>query len=241
MCVLFFAYRVDPRNPLLLLANRDEFYERPTAAASFWHDAPEINAGRDLVHGGTWLGVTKRGRVAAVTNYRDPAAPRGGASRGRLVVDYLRGDLSPCEYLDEVRAAKADYAGFNLLVGEINREVNALAYYSNREDHVRELGPGIYGLSNHLLDTPWPKVEKGKAELSRLLAEDEPRTARFFELLGDRATAEDADLPDTGIGYEREKLLSAVFIETAVYGTRSSTVVRIDDRFDVSLEEIVHV
>lgn len=235
MCVIFFAYRQHAEYPLVLLANRDEFYARPTEAANYWNDFPEIFAGRDLVHGGTWLGVTKPGRFAAVTNFRDPFAPTGTISRGNLVGDFLKSTDSVEEYLGKIRASAADFSGFNLLVGEINAKNQTLGYYSNRAEEIKILAPGIYGLSNHLLDTPWRKVEKGKAELLKLIQNTEKE--KFFEILSDRSLAEDAELPDTGIGYEREKLLSAIFIETPVYGTRSSSVVLVDKNYEISLEE----
>lgn len=237
MCVIFFAYQNHPEYPLILLANRDEFYERPTAKARFWEDAPQIFAGRDLVHGGTWLGITKTGRFAAVTNYRDPSAERGKFSRGNLVGDFLKNDQAVEEYLQKIQKRAAEFSGFNLLVGEINANFQTLGYYSNREDKIKILAPGIYGLSNHLLDTPWRKVEKGKAELSGILRGGEIRSDKFFEILNDKSLAVDDDLPDTGIGFEREKLLSAIFIETPVYGTRSSSVVLIGKDYGISLDE----
>jgi uncharacterized protein with NRDE domain len=237
MCVIFFAYRHHAEYPLVLLANRDEFYERPTAAAHFWEDAPQIYAGRDLVRGGTWLGVTKSGRFAAVTNYRDPGAPQGKFSRGDLVGDFLKTEEPVEDYLTKIRSAGADFSGFNLLVGEINSRTKTFGYYSNRADKVKILAPGIYGLSNHLLDTPWRKVEKGKSELSALLRNKETEKSKFFDILSDKTFADDKELPDTGIGYEREKLLSAIFIETPVYGTRSSSLVMIDKNYEISLDE----
>lgn len=237
MCVIFFAYRKHPRYPLILLANRDEFYERPTTRAAVWADHPEIYAGRDLVHGGTWLGITKTGRFAAVTNYRDPAAPTGKHSRGDLVGDFLKSRVSVADYLAEISARAADFSGFNLLVGEINSKTQTVGYYSNRQHEIKILEPGIYGLSNHLLDTPWRKVEKGKAALTKLVENDGFEKEKFLEILGDKTLAEDPDLPDTGIGFEREKLLSAIFIETPVYGTRSSSLVTIDKNFEISLDE----
>ncbi len=237
MCVIYFAYRQHPEFPLILLANRDEFYERPTAKAEFWEDAPQIFAGRDLVHGGTWLGITKTGRFAAVTNYRDPSAERGKISRGELVGDFLKNAESVEDYLQKIKNRAADFSGFNLLVGETNANFQTLGYYSNREDKIKILAPGIYGLSNHLLDTPWRKVQKGKAELSGILRSGKFENDKFFEILSDKTLADDAELPDTGIGFEREKLLSAIFIETPIYGTRSSSLVLIDKNFKISLDE----
>ncbi len=237
MCVIFLAYQQHSEFPLILLANRDEFYERPTAPAHFWEDAPEIFAGRDLVFGGTWLGITKSGRFAAVTNYRDPFAPKGEVSRGDLVSKFLKTDDSVEKFLTEIRKKATDYSGFNLIVGEMNGQNNEIGYYSNREDRIRILENGIYGLSNQLLDTPWPKVTRGKDEFEKLLATGEVKNDKFIEILGDKTLADDQDLPDTGIGYEREKLLSAIFIETPVYGTRSSCIVLIDKNFEITLDE----
>jgi uncharacterized protein with NRDE domain len=240
MCVIFFAYGRHPEYPLILLANRDEFYERPTAAAGFWEDFPEIYAGRDLVHGGTWLGITRSGRFAAVTNFRDPKAPAGKFSRGDLVGDFLKNDEPVEDYLAKIQARAAEFSGFNLLVGEINAEKQSLGYFSNRADKIKILAPGIYGLSNHLLDTPWRKVTKGKAELTDLLQTGGFEKDKSFEILGDRTLAADAELPETGIGFEREKLLSAIFIETPVYGTRSSSLVLANKDFEISLEEKIY-
>lgn len=237
MCVLFFAYKAHPEYPLILLANRDEFYERPTAKAQNWEDFSEIFAGRDLVHGGTWLGVTKSGRFAAVTNYRDPNAPTGSISRGNLVSDFLKSEETVENYLMKIQKNAADYSGFNLLVGEINARKNEIGYYSNREDRIKFLEKGIYGLSNHLLDTPWRKVQKGKDELAKLLQTAEINQNDLFEILNDKTLADDKDLPETGIGYEREKPLSAIFIETPIYGTRSSSLVLSDKDYKISLDE----
>ena len=237
MCVIFFAFKQHSEYPLILLANRDEFYERPTAAAGFWQDAPNIFAGRDLVHGGTWLGITRSGRFAAVTNYRDPSAAKGKFSRGDLVSDFLKTNESVEDYLRKVQKNANAFSGFNLLVGEFSSQIQTLGYYSNREDKVKILAPGIYGLSNYLLDTPWRKVNKGKAELTEFLQNGELEIERFFELLNDKSLADDADLPDTGIGFEREKLLSAIFIETPIYGTRSSSVVLVNKANEISLDE----
>ncbi len=238
MCVIFIAYKVRADYPLILLANRDEFYERPTAEAHFWHDAPAVFAGRDLVHGGTWLGITKSGRFASVTNYRDPNAPKGKISRGDLVSDFLKTDESVENYLGKIQKNADEFSGFNLLVGEINGQNNALGYYSNREDKIKFLKAGIYGLSNQLLDTPWCKVEKGKAEFAELLQQKDFDKNKYFQLLQDKSLAADDDLPKTGISYEREKLLSAIFIETPIYGTRSSSLVVIDRDYQISLDEI---
>jgi len=226
MCLILFAYRAHPEYRLVLAANRDEFHDRPSAPAGFWSDAPNVLAGRDLRSGGSWLGITRTGRFAAVTNYRDPRellAPRSDApSRGELVSSFLRGSDSPVAYLAALAGRAGAYHGFNLLVGD--RE--SLYWFSNRAGAApRRLQPGIYGLSNHLLDTPWPKVVRGREALRDALAAAAPLDEEpLFRLLADRAAAADQELPDTGVGIERERLLSAPFIASAEYGTRASTV-----------------
>lgn len=241
MCVIYFAYRHHSDYPLILAANRDEFYARPTQAARYWDDFPFIFAGRDLVAGGTWLGVTRSGRFAAVTNYRDMQALPGEQSRGDLVADFLKMEEPADEYMEEVRSREDKYSGFNLLVGEINADRNEMFYFSNRGEDVRKLDAGIYALSNHLLDTPWPKVASGRMRFSELISGDDILKPKLFELLADESVAEDDELPDTGIGYEREKLLSAIFIKTPIYGTRSSTFLTIDENFSFDLDEKVFV
>ena len=166
MCLLIFAHQLSADYPLMVAANRDEFYARPTAPAAFWPEYPGLLAGRDLEQGGTWMGVTREGRFAAVTNYRDPdvamPAPR---SRGELPLDYLAGSTTPASYLAELAKRGGEYAGFNLLVGDRD----SLWYFANSGGQApRALSPGLYGLSNARLDTPWPKVERGKAMLLSL-------------------------------------------------------------------------
>ncbi|REJ77629.1 MAG: NRDE family protein [Acidobacteria bacterium] len=240
MCTILFSYRQHEETPLILLANRDEFYERPTQKAGRWDDAPGVFAGRDMVAKGTWLGVTDSGKIAAVTNYREPGQEKGTRSRGRLVSDFLTSDTSTREYLEKIERSAGDYSGFNLLVGELNNGTTSLFYFSNRGNGIRELGPGLYGISNHLLDTPWPKVERGKARLKEVI-DDGFQKEDLFGVLTDRTLAEDEDLPDTGVGYIKEKILSPIFIETPIYGTRSSTIVTYSDNKGMELEERVHV
>lgn len=239
MCVIFFAYNFHPEFPLILLANRDEFYDRPTASAHYWKDYPEILAGRDLVGGGTWLGVTKHGRFAAVTNYRDPNGVTGKFSRGNLVADFLKSGKPAENYLKDVQNKAQEFSGFNLLVGEINSQKNDFFYFSNRSEKIEKLESGLYGLSNHLIDTPWQKVGKGKNLLAQLLRNKPIKKESFFKLLRDDTLAEDAVLPNTGIGYEKEKALSAIFIKTPVYGTRCSTVLTFDENLHPVFEERV--
>jgi uncharacterized protein with NRDE domain len=241
MCVIYFAYNFHPDHPLVLIANRDEFYDRQTVAAGYWDDHPEIFGGRDLVGGGTWLGITRGGRIAAVTNYREPGAAKGSISRGDLVAGFLKSYTSPEDYLTQIDERRSHYSGFNLLVGEFSPEQNGLFYFSNRGDGIRKIIPGVYGLSNHLLDTAWPKVRDGKTRFRDLLSSSPLKTEPLFELLEDESLATDAELPDTGIDYEREKALSAIFIKTPNYGTRSSTVVTFDNHFEGRLEERVFV
>lgn len=241
MCIIFIAFEARGDFPLILAANRDEFYDRPTAAAGWWDDAPEIFAGRDLVGGGTWLGMSRSGRFAAVTNYRDPAGKIGTLSRGALVTDFLRGNLPAREYLEVVRAYADDFSGFNLLAGEMSETRRELFYYSNRGGEVRVLERGIYGLSNHLLDTPWPKVAGGKARFEGFVSSYEFDKEDYFGLLADEALAADETLPDTGVEREIERVLSAIFIKTPVYGTRCSTVLTIDRELSFELDERVFV
>ena len=233
MCTLLLAYEAHPRYRLILAANRDEFYQRPTAAAGFWEEDGHLFAGRDLLHGGSWLGVTSAGRIAALTNYREPKQGEHRPSRGRLVSEYLRGELSPEEYLQALRGQARAYSGYNLLLGDPDR----LYCYSNKSDQIVSITPGVHGLSNHLLDTPWPKVVRGRDALARLLAEDDFSLEALFAILADSTRAADLELPDTGVGLEMERLLSSIFIAGEHYGTRSSTVILVDRERQASFVE----
>lgn len=227
MCLILFAWKLHDRFPLVLAANRDEFYERPSAPAAFWDDAPDVLAGRDLKRGGTWLGITRTGRLAAVTNYRDPASLKQDApSRGELVSDYLRGREDPETYLRRLEIRAPRYNGFSLLLGDWDS--SELVYFSNRGE-ARRLAPGIHGMSNHLLDSPWPKVARGKQALEALvLSKNDPTPEALLALLASRSRPPDESLPETGVGLEWERVLSPLFIESPTYGTRCSTVVLID-------------
>lgn len=222
MCIILLAHEAHPEYPLVLAANRDEFYERPTRAAHFWTDAPDTLAGLDVERGGTWLGVTRTGRIAAVTNYREPGAwIENAPSRGRLVSDFLAGDEGACEYLARLRPRASLYNGFNLIVGDGRK----LFYFSNRGSEPESIQPGVHGLSNHLLDTPWPKVERGRKALARVLESETLPIEAVFKILADDARAQDEALPETGVGLELERLLSPLFIRSQMYGTRCSTIV----------------
>jgi len=226
MCLILLAYDVHPGYRLILAANRDEFFARPSAPVGYWDDAPQILAGRDLKDGGTWLGITRSGRIAALTNYRDPGSERRDApSRGSLVRGFLQGDGSVEEYLAILRREGGSYNGFNLIFGEMDR----LCWFSNHHESHLFLGPGIHGLSNRILDTPWPKVSRGKDALARIVeGSSEISVEQLLAVLADRTVPADEELPETGVGIELERLLSPIFISSPAYGTRSSTVILID-------------
>jgi uncharacterized protein with NRDE domain len=237
MCLILMSHRADPRYPLVVAANRDEFFRRPTAAADYWADAPHVLAGRDLEKNGTWMGVTRDGRWAAVTNFRDgTTAQPGTRSRGELVAGYLRPSVSAQDHVTSVESGASEYHGFNLLVGD-----RAGVYcLSNREQGSMMLAAGVYGLSNHLLDSPWPKVERGKLALREVLGEStkpDRLIEKLLAALADRSLADDGALPDTGISKDWEKALSAAFIGAPGYGTRASTVLLMDQDGEVHFRE----
>ena len=223
MCLILFAWSARADAPLFVAANRDEFFDRPAAPAAFWEEPKGLLAGRDLSAGGTWLGVTTLGRFAAITNYRDPLARKTVApSRGALVVDFLAGETAAEPYLRSVAPRAGEFNGFSMLAGDRS----GLYFFSNREGAVKPVEPGVHGLSNHLLDTPWPKVEKGKAALAAML-DREFEAEPYFRLLADNSTAEDDVLPETGVGRIRERQLAAIHVQAGDYGTRCSTLLRI--------------
>lgn len=231
MCLILFAYKIDPEFKLVVAANRDEFYERPTASVHFWQDHPHILAGRDLKQLGTWMGITTTGRFAALTNYRDPSeVTEGKRSRGELVGDFLKEDnTDPEVYLEKVTKNKDKYPGFNLLIGD----KNDLYYYSNKSNEVKKLEPGIYGLSNHLLNTDWPKVKRGIVGLEQIINQRDAETMdeRLLNLLQNADPAPDESLPKTGVSLEWERVLSPMFIKSEGYGTRSSTVLKMTNDY----------
>jgi uncharacterized protein with NRDE domain len=225
MCLIFGAIDVHPKYRTVIAANRDEFYDRPTEPASFWPDAPELLAGRDLRAGGTWIGITTNGRIAALTNYRDPESVKPDApSRGKLVSDFLLGREYPEGYLERLSRVAQNYNGFSILAGGAGE----FYFYSNHGGEISKVHPGVHGLSNHLLDTGWPKVERGKQSLERLLAKNDFAVENIFDMLFDRTIAPDESLPDTGVGLEWERILSPIFITSPAYGTRSSTIILLE-------------
>ena len=234
MCLILIARNAHPDFPLVVAANRDEHYSRPTAAAAFWSDHPDILAGRDLDCQGTWLGVTRAGRFAALTNFRNPHARKTDApSRGRLVSGFLESKIAPRTYLDQIAPDASSYNGFNLLLGDANE----MLCFSSHTATVQELHPGVYGLSNHLLDTPWPKVARGKQRLRASLAAREPSAEALLELLYDSEPAREDELPDTGVGAGVERTLSPALIVSDRYGTRASTAVLFGRDGNVSFTE----
>lgn len=233
MCLIFVAWRVHHDYPLVVAANRDEFFARPTAPAGFWAETPNILAGRDLEAGGTWMGITRSGRFAALTNYRDPAQMRTGVpSRGGLVSGFLSSNSSAESYLNAIAKVARECNGYNLLIGDGEN----LWWSSNVDGQSRSLPPGVYGVSNHLLDTPWPKVGAGKSALTGAI-ENLPDEAGLFELLRDDSLHPDEHLPQTGVPLEWERLLSAAFVKSPAYGTRSSTVLKRDSSGWICFDE----
>jgi uncharacterized protein with NRDE domain len=233
VCLILFGHRAHPAYRLVVAANRDEWFRRPTAPAAFWPDAPHVLAGRDLEAQGTWLGVTRTGRFAALTNFRDAESRRTDLpSRGALVREFLTSDVAPEAYLDSLRAEAGRYNGFSLLVAD----TRSMRYFSNRDGAARELPAGVYGLSNHLLDAPWPKVRTGKAHLAAHL-EGRVSAERLLEILDDTHAAPDDELPRTGVSMDWERQLSPLRILAGEYGTRSSTVLLVSTEGEVSYLE----
>lgn len=227
MCLIVLALDVHPRFRVVIAANRDEFLARPTAPLAAWSDQPRIIAGRDLEKGGTWLGVSTRGTFAAITNFRDPLQRHPNPqSRGALVAGFLAGDTPAASYVEAAVLHGDRHDGFNLIAGDRS----GVWYGSNRGGGMVRLNPGIHGLSNHLLDTPWPKVRRAKAAVAAALAlPDQAIEAAILDALGDDTGSADSELPDTGVGLEWERRLAPAFIRGATYGTRCSSVLIADD------------
>jgi uncharacterized protein with NRDE domain len=237
MCLIFISINNHPTYKLIIAANRDEFYNRKTAAADFWSDHPHILGGRDLEARGTWMAMTKTGKVGMITNYRDPKNINPKApSRGELVSNYLLEKIEAEPYLKSIAPVSNQYNGFNLIVGNINE----LWYFSNYRNGFEKLTHGLVGLSNHLLETPWPKVMRGKIKLQPILQEKEIRVADIFDTLYDTQQAEDNKLPATGLPVERERVLSSMFIKSPNYGSRCSTIMLVDQFNNVDYHERVY-
>lgn len=234
MCLILFCCKPNPKTRFVLAANRDEFLDRETRPLGYNFPGEMILGGQDLRGGGTWLGANGEGKLAAVTNYRDPGRNSATAvSRGELVMNYLRSGLSPSEFLLETERRGLCYNGYNLLLVD----GQTVVHYSNISRRETLLRPGLYGLSNHLLDTPWPKVTRGKMLLKEALTEENGLQGRLFGLLRDGELPGENELPDTGVGIRWEKILSPLFIHSPGYGTRSSAVVVIDNDGNVSFSE----
>ncbi len=230
MCLVVFAWRPNSRQPLLLLANRDEVHARTSAPLAQWSDRPEIYAGRDLEAGGTWLGLGKQGRFATLTNIRDSALPLGEQSRGALVSDYLASEQTPQAYLQEVASQIQQYSGFNLLVSDLQ----SMWYLNSIESRPIRLTEGVYALCNGSLDTPWPKLVRIRSAFSEHL---EASDQALFELMHNEQRADDDQLPDTGVGLAMERMLSSIFIRGEVYGTRATSLLRRFDDGRTTLDE----
>lgn len=232
MCLLLFSYKQTPGFTLVLAANRDEFTARPTAELNFWPDGTLLG-GRDLQDGGTWLAVSRSGRFGALTNFRETGQPLAHpSSRGEIIVNYLLSGEDGYTHLSRLQG-RGGYRGYNLLLGDINN----LYYGSNRSENIHRLKPGMYGLSNHLLDTPWPKVKRGKERFQQALLSGNFDHERLFEVLADRVVPQDQDLPDTGVGLQWERMLSTIHIRTPQYGTRSSAILTISEKKEIVFHE----
>jgi uncharacterized protein with NRDE domain len=233
MCLIFVSFQQHPDFPLIVAANRDEFYGRPSTAIHQWQDNTDIIAGRDIEKGGTWLGISRKARFAAVTNFRNGQRPENKKSRGELVLKLLCAE-QPETFIDKELAETASlYNDFNCRYYNQQK----LYYFSNKnKDMVTTLQPGIYGLSNALLDTPWPKVTGGKTDFSKAL-EKGPDEEALWKVLAENQPAADQDLPNTGVSLEWERILSPRFIRSQDYGTRSSTLVFWSRNGKVNLKE----
>ena len=230
MCLILVAWCAHPAFPLVVAANRDEFYARPTALAARWPASPGIIGGRDLEAGGTWLGISEQGRFAAVTNVREPGMAKGELSRGELTRNFLESRQEPADYLATLDYAA--YSGFNLLLSD----GESLHYASNRGPQAQSLAPGVYGLSNHLLDSPWPKLIAARQRFSEAL-QSLPASQAFFDILRDDEIVPDDQLPNTGVPLEWERRLSAIFVRSPDYGTRASTLVAVNAKKSLFFEE----
>jgi len=233
MCLILFSYKTHPKYKLILAANRDEYYYREARQVHWRGTRPNMLAGQDLHAGGTWMGITKAGRFAALTNYRSPADKvHGRSSRGLLVSNFLESQIKPAEYVSFFKYAPVKYNGYNVIFGDID----SLQYFSNKTMTATELDSGIYGLSNHLLDTEWPKVVKGKEKLAEIIS-GEFTSEDLLDMLRNEEKAPENQLPDTGVDKKTEMMLSSIFIKSEKYGTRCSTTLLIDYDDNATLVE----
>ncbi|OFZ56121.1 MAG: hypothetical protein A2428_13805 [Bdellovibrionales bacterium RIFOXYC1_FULL_54_43] len=249
MCVLFLSYRYTPGFSLVLAMNRDEYYGRPTLPAGLWPDLG-ILAGRDLEKGGTWLGMTQTGRIAALSNFRAPARRKIHArTRGEITTRFLTNAGAADAYLQTLRTEVAEYNDFNLILG--SSAEGEFVYFSSVTGESRKLDSGIYGLSNHFLDSAWPKVTRGKVAFARALAKHggskvsqaaarDPLIDSLLELLRDEARPPDSELPETGLTLDEERKVSPIFIRSPFYGTVSSTVIVVGEDLRVRFVEVTY-
>lgn len=229
MCLIVFSWKTHPDYPLILAGNRDEFYDRPAKPVHRWEDKPQIVAGRDLKAGGTWLGISSNGRFAAVTNVRDMdlrSPQKNPPSRGELIPDFLTTQLSPRQFLEDLRTVAGEYNGFNLICGT----PDVMYHISNQENKIHLLEPGIHAISNATLDTPWPKTEKARRLFTGLTKTKTPDEEALFSLLTDTERFPDDQLPDTGLSPVMERAVSSIFIQTENYGTRCSSLLFVEPK-----------
>jgi uncharacterized protein with NRDE domain len=233
MCLILFGYKISKKYPFILVGNRDEFYHRPTAPMHFWQDKRSILAGKDLEQGGTWFGIHKKGTFAALTNYRDPLAIKKNApSRGEIIVDFLESKEPYKNHFNALEKKAGSYNGFNLVFGDKEN----IFWFSNLKNKIEKIQPGIHGLSNRFLNTPWPKVVSGKKALNKII--HNPITLQsMIAMLKDQSVPDDTALPHTGVGIEWERILSPLFIQSDIYGTRSSIAMRIDQNGKIEVTE----
>lgn len=236
MCLINFAFHAHPQYPFIVAANRDEFHKRETAPAHFWEEYPFLLGGKDLEKGGMWLGVTRSGRFAALTNYREIVNyPKEIRSRGELVKDFLVGNMTPLDYLNSLVPVKDEFPGFNLLVGNVEE----LYIFSNRSNEIEKISAGVYSLCNGEFHCEWPKVRLGKdlIEASLEFNTEQDLIRILMEGLKDQTKALDQFLPDTGVGLDLERFLSSIYISGEDYGTRSSTVMIMNKKNEIHFSE----
>ena len=235
MCILFIAVKQHPNYPLIIAANRDEFHKRPTMSSHFWENQANLLAGKDLIAGGSWMGINKNGKIAALTNIRAPGKEREHAiSRGELVANYLKEDFSEQDYLATLQTSHENYNGYNLLFGDVNN----LQVYNSFENTSYGLINGVYGLSNASLNSPWPKLDAGRKALADYCRQSgDLHYEHLFDLLKNDEAASDEELPKTGVPIDWERKLSSIFISSDDYGTRSSTILLVDNEMQCLWEE----